>query len=38
MYVIQKNGADEPTCKVGIEMQTENRLVDTAVETEGGTN
>ena len=38
MYVIQKNGTDEPTCKAGIEMQTENRLVDTAGETEGGTN
>ena len=34
IYGIQKNGADEPICKAAMEMQTENRLMDTAGEGE----
>ena len=35
---IQKDGTDEPVCGAAIEMQTQNRLVDTVREGEGGTN
>ena len=29
IHGIWKNGIDEPICRAGIEMQTENRLVET---------
>ena len=29
IYGIWKDGADEPICRAAVEMQTENRLVDT---------
>ena len=36
IYVIQKNGTDEPICRAGIDMQTQRR--DAAREVEGGKN
>ena len=38
IYGIQKNGTDEPTCRVGTEMQTEKGHVNTGVEGEGRMN
>ena len=38
IYGIQKDGADKPTCRVAMKTQTDNRLVDTVGEGEGGMN
>ena len=38
IYGIQKDGVDEHTCKAAMKTQTENRLVDTVGEGEGGMN
>ena len=39
IYVIQKDGTDEPICSTGDEdADLENRLLDTAEEGEGGTS
>ena len=38
IYGIQKDGADEHTCRAAMKTQTENRLVDTVGEGEGGMN
>ena len=37
-YGIEKNSTDEPACRAGIEMQTQNRIVDTVGEGEDGMN
>ena len=37
-YRKKKNGTDEPICRAGLEMQTENELVDTAGEGKGDMN
>ena len=38
LYGIQKDGTDETICRAAMEMQTENRLMDTVGEEEGGMN
>ena len=35
---LRKNGTDEPICRAGRDTDTENGLVDTAEEEEGGAN
>ena len=38
IYGIEENGTDKPICKAGMEMQTENRPVDTVGLGEGEMN
>ena len=38
LYGIQKDGTDETICRAAMEMQTEDRLMDTVGEGESGMN
>ena len=38
LFVARKMVTGEPICRAGVETKTENRLMDTAREGEGGTN